>query len=232
MNRKTILIVEDEDSIAEVLIAYCKRECYITHHLNSGLDVVKYVNENKIDLILLDLMLPEIDGISLCKQIRIFSQTPIIMVTAKSEEIDRLLGLELGADDYICKPFSPREVIARIRSVLRRITPIEDSTIKKHGFEMRPKNYTVTFLGKAIELTSIEFKILELFLNNTSRVFNRNEILSSVYLDTKDVSDRNIDTHIKNIRKKINSINEKSNPISSAYGIGYKFKGQKTTESP
>ena len=117
MNKKHILIVEDEENIAEVLIAYCQKEGYSVTHFASGEGVVDYVRENSIDLLLLDLMLPGVDGLSICKEIRLFSQLPIIMVTAKTEEIDRLLGLEFGADDYICKPFSPREVVARIRAV-------------------------------------------------------------------------------------------------------------------
>lgn len=223
-NNKKILIVEDEASIAEVLIAYAQKEGYITHHLHSGLGVIEYLKNNNMDLILLDIMLPNIDGITLCKEIRLFAETPIIMVTAKNEEIDRLLGLELGADDYICKPFSPREVMVRIKTVLRRMAPtLENISIKTSGFEMHPLNHTVTLHSKPIDLTPIEFKILQLFLKNTTRVFNRDQIINNTYLDTKEVSDRNIDTHIKNIRKKISSIQPGTNYISSVYGVGYRF---------
>lgn len=224
MNRKTILIIEDEESIAEVLIAYCKKEGYITQHFSSGKGVVDYVGENKVDLMLLDLMLPEVDGLSICKQIRLFSVLPIIMLTAKSEEIDRLFGLEFGADDYICKPFSPREVIARIKAVLRRTEQSETNVIKQSGFIMQPEKYMVSFKGEFIDLTPLEFKILELFLTHVERVFSRDDILNRAYQDTSDISDRNIDTHIKNIRKKINAIDINANPISSVYGAGYKFE--------
>ena len=224
MNNKKILIVEDEYSIAEVLIAYCEKEGYITHHINTGLGVIEYVKENKVNLILLDLMLPEIDGINICKRIRVFSQTPIIMVTAKSEEIDRLLGLGLGADDYICKPFSPKEVIARIKAVLRRTGQHETPIIKEFGFIVESDKYIATLNDKLIDFTPIEFKIFELFITNIGRVFTRDDILNRAYQDTKDISDRNIDTHIKNIRKKINLISANSNPISSVYGVGYKFE--------
>ncbi len=230
MKKHHILIVEDEASIAEVLVAYCEKEGYHVSHLSSGSGVVNHVKEQKVDLILLDLMLPEVDGLTLCKQIRSFSAVPIIMVTAKGEEIDRLFGLEFGADDYICKPFSPREVMARIKAVLRRTHAntisngsADEDVIIQSEFEMQPDKYKVTLKGTPIDLTPVEFKIFELLLKNVGRVFERNHILERVYSDTSGVSDRNIDTHIKNIRKKINDISPGSNPINSVYGVGYKF---------
>ena len=148
------------------------------------------------------------------------------MVTAKSEEIDRLFGLEFGADDYICKPFSPREVIARIKAVLRRLPNVgadinnkDNSLIKVSGFEMEPEKYKVSYQGTLIDFTPVEFRIFELFLNNVERVFERSHILNKVYSDTTDVSDRNIDTHIKNMRKKINDISTDENPIISVYEV-------------
>lgn len=226
MTKQKILIVEDEIHIAEVLIAYCKNNGFNVHHLSCGSGVVDYVKTNSVDLVLLDLMLPDIDGLEICKQLRLFSQLPIIMVTAKSEEIDRLFGLEFGADDYICKPFSPREVIARIKAVLRRFSNTvsqQDSHIIEHsGFEMDTEKYKVSFKGHFLDLTPIEFKILALFLKNIERVFSRDEIMNKVYSDTVDVSDRNIDTHIKNIRKKIQHVSLSANPICSVYGVGYK----------
>jgi len=228
VNKQTILIVEDEASIAEVLIVYCQNNGYLVEHLSSGKDVLRFVQDNRVDLILLDLMLPDIDGLEICKQIRVFSQLPIIMLTAKSEEIDKLLGLEFGADDYICKPFSPREVMARIKTVLRRVTNNaaenhDRHLIKQFGFEMKTDDYEVTFKGQFLDLTPREFSILKLFLENSGRVFSRDEILNRTYDDISDVSDRNIDTHIKNIRKKISQIAEEEDPIRSVYGIGYKF---------
>jgi len=227
MSKQKVLIVEDEEHIAEVLIAYCQSNGYNTHHLSKGSDVIAYIKTNQVDLMLLDLMLPDVDGFEICKQLRIFSQLPVIMVTAKNEEIDRLFGLEFGADDYICKPFSPREVIARIKAVLRRFDnnvaqKSVSLVIEQSGFIMEVEKYKVTFKGSFLDLTPIEFKVLELLLNNVERVFSRDEIMNKVYLDTVDVSDRNIDTHIKNIRKKIHLISTASNPICSVYGVGYK----------
>ncbi len=232
MTNQKILIVEDEAHIAEVLIAYCHNNGFSTHHLSSGSGVIDYIKTNPVDLMLLDLMLPDVDGFEVCKQLRLFSQLPVIMVTAKGEEIDRLFGLEFGADDYICKPFSPREVIARIKAVLRRFdnntaeqsnAQLSNHIIERSGFKMELEKYKVTLNGSFLDFTPIEFKILELFLKNVERVYSRDEIMNQVYLDTSDVSDRNIDTHIKNIRKKINIISPNFNPIVSVYGIGYKM---------
>jgi two-component system response regulator BaeR len=224
MASQKILIVEDEENIAEVLIAYAKQQNYETEHFNSGKGVVSFVKQNAVDLILLDLMLPDVDGIELCKQIRAFSSVPIIMLTAKSEEIDRLLGLELGADDYICKPFSPKEVIARIKAVLRRTSQPKTNIINHNNFQLHKDDYEARLNGESIGFTAVEFKIFLLFISHVGRVFTREDIINNVYSDTTDISDRNIDTHIKNIRKKINDVQAGLNPIAAVYSVGYKFK--------
>ncbi|WP_165726657.1 response regulator [Pseudoalteromonas sp. SA25] len=224
MASQKILIVEDEENIAEVLIAYAKQQNYETEHFNSGKGVVSFVKQNAVDLILLDLMLPDVDGTELCKQIRAFSSVPIIMLTAKSEEIDRLLGLELAADDYICKPFSPKEVIARIKAVLRRTSQPKTNIINHNNFQLHKDDYEARLNGKSIGFTAVEFKIFLLFISHVGRVFTREDIINNVYSDTTDISDRNIDTHIKNIRKKINDIQAGLNPIAAVYSVGYKFK--------
>ncbi|MEL0642178.1 response regulator [Pseudoalteromonas aliena] len=228
MASQKVLIVEDEESIAEVLIAYAKQQNYETKHFNSGKGVVSFVKQNAVDLILLDLMLPDVDGTELCKQIRAFSNVPIIMLSAKGEEIDRLVGLELGADDYICKPFSPKEVIARIKAVLRRTsqpkTNTDINTIIYNNFQLHKDDYEAHLNGKSIGFTAVEFKIFLLFISHVGRVFTREDIINNVYSDTTYISDRNIDTHIKNIRKKINDIQAELNPIAAVYSVGYKFK--------
>ncbi|MBH0063402.1 response regulator [Pseudoalteromonas sp. NZS71] len=224
MASQKILIVEDEENIAEVLIAYAKQQNYETEHFNSGKGLVSFVKQNAVDLILLDLMLPDVDGTELCKQIRVFSSVPIIMLTAKSEEIDRLLGLELGADDYICKPFSPKEVIARIKAVLRRTSQPKTNIINHNNFQLHKDDFEARLNGKSIGFTAVEFKIFLLFISHVGRVFTREDIINNVYSDTTDISDRNIDTHIKNIRKKINDIQAGLNPIAAVYSVGYKFK--------
>ena len=144
--------------------------------------------------------------------------------TAKTEENDRLIGLEIGADDYICKPFSPKEVIARIHVVLRRASNISDEVIRRSLFELDSKKYTVTLKNKNLQLTIVEFKILQCFFKKPNKVFTRQEILDSIYMGFEDISDRSVDTHIKNIRKKISAIDKEINLINSIYGVGYKIE--------
>jgi len=226
MTKKTILIVEDEENIAEVLIAYSRQQGYHTEHLDNGAHVLEHIKQSKVDLVLLDLMLPEVDGLSLCKQIREFSNLPIIMVTAKQQEQDRLIGLESGADDYIVKPFSPKEVMARIKAVLRRTNQSNLHTINHNGFQLHVDGYTALLEQQNIDFTAVEFKIFLLFITHIGRVFTREDIIQHIYQDAAlEVSDRNIDTHIKNIRKKIHAIKNGYNPIASVYGVGYKFNG-------
>ncbi|MBQ4857820.1 response regulator [Pseudoalteromonas sp. MMG007] len=223
MTKQKILIVEDEKNIAEVLIAYSQQQGYITEYFNTGKGVVDFVKNNVPDLILLDLMLPYVDGLTICKQIREFSSIPIIMVTAKHEEIDRLQGLELGADDYICKPFSPKEVMARIKAVLRRTSQPKNNVISYGEFELFKEDYVALVHGEILAFTAVEFKIFLLFISHVGRVFSREDIINSVYNHTVEISDRNIDNHIKNIRKKISDIKSDLNPITAVYGVGYKF---------
>lgn len=223
MAKQTILIAEDEEDIAEVLMAYSHQQGYNTEYFKSGKGVVDFVKQNPVDLILLDIMLPEVDGIDICKQIRTFSNVAIIMVTAKRQEADKLLGLELGADDYICKPFSPKEVMARIKTVLRRVSQPSHDVLEYSGFELHKDSYLALLNGKQMNLTAVEFKILALLLGKVDRVFSREDIIQHVYRETIDISDRNIDNHIKNIRKKIQETESGLNPIDTVYGVGYKF---------
>lgn len=225
MTKQKILIVEDEKNIAEVLIAYSQQQGYSTEYFNTGNGVVSFVKNNQPDLILLDLMIPHIDGLTICKQVRAFSSIPIIMVTAKREELDRLQGLELGADDYICKPFSPKEVMARIKAVLRRTSQPKNNVVSYGEFELFKDDYVALVHGKSLALTAVEFKIFLLFISHVGRVFSREDIINSVYNHTVEISDRNIDNHIKNIRKKINDIKSDLNPITAVYGVGYKLNG-------
>ena len=223
MRKQHILIVEDEINIAEVLIAYCKNAGFTVSHMATGKEVINYIKTSDVDLILLDLMLPDTDGITLCKALRAFSRVAIIMVTAKNEEIDRLLGLELGADDYICKPFSPREVIARVKGVLRRSGLSSQHLVKQSGFALDGDKYLVSLFEQTLDLTPIEFRLLEKLLTNNQRIYSRQALVDCVYRESERVSDRNIDTHIKNIRKKISTIKKDYNPIISVYGVGYRF---------
>ncbi|EAQ66998.1 putative baeR; Response regulators consisting of a CheY-like receiver domain and a HTH DNA-binding domain [Marinomonas sp. MED121] len=219
-----ILIVEDEPKLAELLTAYLAQSGYESHHLDRGDIVIDYLKQNQVDLILLDLMLPGLDGMEICKQVRLFSNIPIIMLTAKAEEIDRLLGLEMGADDYVCKPYSPREVVARVKANLRRVSFDQVEEPKTEGFELDVDRLRVTYKGELIDLTTVEFQLLQLLISEPGRVFGREIIMKRIYTDSRVVSDRTIDSHIKKLRKRISMVAPELNVIHSVYGAGYRFE--------
>jgi len=215
-----ILIVEDTQELAQLLFDYLVLASFEPHCLYDGSEVVGWIRKNKPDLILLDLMLPGRDGIDVCKEIRSFSQVPIIMVTARVEEQARLTGLDLGADDYICKPFSPREVVARVRAVLRRSGGVSEP---RGLLQLDPEKYLATIHGKELPLTVVEFHLLALLAGNPGRVFSRNQLIDQIYPDQRVVSDRTIDSHIKKLRKKISEVHDHE-LIHSVYSAGYKFE--------
>lgn len=217
-----ILIVEDEVPTAEILADYLRLESYKTHLLTDGLSVVSWVRTHKPALILLDLMLPGKSGLDVCKEIRSFSTVPIIMTTARVEEIDRLLGLELGADDYICKPYSPREVVARVKTVLRRAGAAP--TLQESGLQLDESCYRATLNGDDLFLTAAEFRLLNYLAIHPGRVYNRQQLLNNIYPDERALNDRAIDNFIKNIRRKISSVSSGCLLIHSVYGVGYKFE--------
>ncbi|MEN9501201.1 MAG: hypothetical protein RI964_486 [Pseudomonadota bacterium] len=227
-----ILIVEDEPKIADLLQKYLQNASFQTHWLNNGALVSEWVRHENPALILLDLMLPGKDGLEVCKEIRKFAQTPIIMLTARVEEIDRLLGLELGADDYICKPFSPREVVARVKAVLRRWQPVEQplSSTQEQvgtlpaGLVLDRNRLLVKYGQQETILTLVEFELLDALRQYPGRIFGRNQLMEKVYTDNRIVSDRTIDSHIKKLRKKLSEIAPDQELIHSVYSVGYKFE--------
>lgn len=220
-----ICIVEDEPDLAQLMADYLQASGYRTVLLHTGNDAEVWLSKNQPDLILLDLMLPGIDGLQICKNQKNRSATPIIMVTAKVEEIDRLLGLELGADDYICKPFSPREVVARVKAVLRRSqSDSVEQDSPKSVVTLDEPSLKVVLLGQAVELTAIEFKLFALLHSYPGRIFSRQYILDNIYQDYRVVSDRTVDSHIKKLRKKLITADEQFDLIRSVYGSGYKFE--------
>lgn len=222
-NKPLILIVEDQPKLAQLLHEYLAQADYDSHIIDNGLEVVPWVKENQPSLILLDIMLPGKDGMTICKEIRAFSQTPIVMVTARIEEIDRLLGLELGADDYICKPFSPREVVARVKAVLRRSTNLDDDLEQNKIFSMDEEKYNVSYHGHPLNLTVVEFRLLKRLLSSQGKVYSRSQLIDQLYDDHRIVNDRTVDTHVKNLRKKLESVAPNDNIIRSVYGVGYKL---------
>jgi two-component system response regulator BaeR len=217
-----ILIVEDEQKLATLLAEYLKASGFETFLLDNGTNVVPWVREHKPDMVLLDLMLPGRDGVDICREVRTFSLVPVIMVTAKVEEIDRLLGLGLGADEYISKPFSPREVVARVKAVLRRTR--DGKTIQTQGLVLDEHRYRATLRGNDLGLTAVEFKLLQVLTANPGRIYGRQQLMEKIYPDDRFVSDRTVDSHIKKLRRKIEASDPAAKLIQSVYGVGYKFE--------
>lgn len=218
-----ILLVEDEVELAELVRDYLLHEGYEVTMRHSGDGVIEAVRLNAPDMILLDLMLPGTDGMTICREVRRFSEVPIIMVTARVEEIDRLLGLELGADDYICKPFKPREVVARVKAVLRRTLL---GTVKSggKGLQLDTDTFTASYDANKLDLTTAEFRLLAALHSRPGRVFSRQELLDAIYDDYRDVNDRSVDSHIKNLRRKFAEHLSEGDTIHSVYGVGYKLE--------
>lgn len=215
-----VLIIEDEPKLSALMSDYLLAAGFRTSILDNGSLALDWIRQQRPDAILLDINLPGVDGLTLCRQIRAFSAVPILMLTARVEEIDRLLGLELGADDYICKPFSPREVVARIRAVLRRSRPSETTldpivVLDEERFEARVH-------GQALSLTPVEFRLLGKLSSQPGRVFSREQLIGALYADHRVVSDRTVDSHVKNLRRKL--IEAGIDPISAVYGVGYRFE--------
>jgi len=220
-----VLIVEDETKIASLLNDYLVESDYETSVLYNGTDVEDWLANNSTNIMLLDLMLPGKNGVDIFNDVRRSSSLPIIMITAKVEEIDRLLGLELGADDYICKPFSPREVVARIKAVLRRSDSTystEDLSNKRLMLDVN--TYKVNINGEDLNLTAVEFRLLKVLSDQPGRIFSRSMLVDKIYNDGRVVCDRTIDSHIKKLRKKIAEKLPDIELIHSLYAVGYKFE--------
>ncbi|MBF0574028.1 MAG: response regulator [Desulfamplus sp.] len=231
MSNKHILIVEDEQKIASLIRDYLEKSNYRVTIIGRGDQAVAQIRKSSPDLILLDIMLPGMDGMAVCREVRKFSNIPIIMITAKVEEIDRLLGLEIGADDYICKPFSPREVVARVKAVLRRANTesVElgninfiSGSISLGNIEVDQVNHQAKANGKELDLTPSEFRLLQVLIAQPGRVFSRDELLAKVQGYDFEGYDRTIDSHIKNLRKKIALYLPDRDVIVTVYGLGYK----------
>jgi two-component system response regulator BaeR len=224
MATKHILVVEDEEKITHLLCDYLKEAGFRTSSQDNGDRVIAQIKKDSPDLILLDIMLPGKDGMELCREIRQFSNVPIIMLTARVEEIDRLLGLELGADDYICKPFSPREVVARVKAIFRRVhAEPRTPQLVVGSISLDDETHQVMIDKQVLNLTPNEFGLLKIMMSQPNRVFSRNELINRVQGYDFEGYDRTIDTHIKNLRKKIARKLPGQEIISTVYGVGYKF---------
>jgi two-component system, OmpR family, response regulator BaeR len=217
-----ILIVEDERKIAELLRDYLVREGYEVWMLERGDAVEEWMRTHGADLVLLDLMLPGKSGLDVCKALRQSSDAAVIMVTARVDEIDRLLGLELGADDYICKPFSPREVVARVKAVLRRGRLKAPST--ETLIALDDAGYRASIGGRDLGLTVVEYQLLKVLMAQPGRIFSRDQLIDTMYRDERIVSDRTVDSHVKKLRRKVEAALPGREVIRSVYGLGYKYE--------
>lgn len=213
-----IMIVEDEPELASVIADYAQAAGYTPVVFGDGLVALEAIRRAPPSLIVLDLMLPGMDGLALCRAVRAFSSVPIVMVTARVEEVDRLLGLETGADDYLCKPFSPRELMARIKAILRRSGTPEAAPVLALDEAAR----RVTLHGQALELTPSEYAILAALARRPGQVLSRAQLLDAARADHLDATDRAIDSHVKNLRRKIDALAPGLEPIRSIYGLGYR----------
>ncbi len=218
-----ILIIEDEPKLAQLVTQYLERESYAVDHLADGAQVMPWLAAHRTDLILLDLNLPGRDGLSLCRELRAQGQIPIIMTTARVDELDRLLGLELGADDYLCKPYSPRELVARVKAVLRRAQPSPDAA-SASPLAFNDEQLVVDIQGRPLSLTAVEYALLKRLAEQPGRIFSRDQLMDSIYRDHRVVNDRTIDSHIKKLRRKLEQVDADNEWIESVYGAGYRLK--------
>jgi two-component system response regulator BaeR len=216
-----VLVVEDDAGIARLLVDYLRHDGHQATHLADGQLALSEIRHAPPDLLILDLMLPGLDGVSLCKAAREFSDLPILMLTARVDELDRLLGLNSGADDYVCKPFSPREVMTRVQALLRRA----GGRLAQGAppWQVDDPGLRISWRGVWLNLTPLEFRMLRRLLGQPGRVFSRAQLLDSGHADGREAGDRAIDTHVKNLRRKLNAVSGDGDCIVSVYGVGYRF---------
>ena len=233
-----VLVVEDEPKLAALMRRYLEAGGFVVQTIDDGRRVIPAVRTARPDLVLLDLMLPGRDGIDICRELRTFSGVPLVIVTARVEEIDRLLGLALGADDYICKPFSPRELVARVRAILRRTrvpapspalagdpaTDCPPSANAPVSLDIDESRHEIRLQGRLLSLTPVEFRLLAILAGTPGRVFRRHALLERLYEDHRVVNDRTVDTHVKNLRRKLIQVVEDRELVLSVYGVGYKYE--------
>ena len=229
-SERRVLVVEDDPRIALLLLDYLRSEGFDARMLADGHLALAEVRHAPPSLLILDLNLPGLDGVSLCRAVREFSDVPILMVTARIDELDRLLGLNSGADDYVCKPFSPREVMARVQALLRRA---EGRVTRSASlWTLDDAGLRIAWRGQWLSLTPLEFRMLRQLLSQPGRVFSRSQLLESAHGDLRDVSDRAIDTHVKNLRRKLQAVCAEDDCIASVYGVGYRFDTPAEPVSP
>jgi DNA-binding response OmpR family regulator len=222
---RTILIIEDDIKIAELMQLYLEKEGFRTIHSPTGTDGLALALKIHPDLVILDRMLPEMEGLEVLRQLRTKYSTPVLIVSAKSDEIEKVIGLEVGADDYLSKPFSPKELVARVKAILRRSQATErdgQESLRIQDLILDPEKMSVLQNGTSIALSALEFKILYTLARHPGRVYSREQLMQEVYESASLVFDRTVDAHVKNIRKKLKDDPKKPRYIASVFGVGYK----------
>ena len=234
MSEKTILIVEDEQAIADSIAFALGKEGFAPHHVMLGEQALAAARELAPALVILDVGLPDISGLDVCRRLRQFSEVPVIFLTARSDEIDRIVGLEIGADDYVTKPFSPRELVARVRVILRRAgngnapaaaaaAPAPAAT-RTPGFELRAAEARILFAGQPLDLTRYEYLLLKTLVEHPGHVLSRAQLMDRVWCDAPETLDRTVDAHVKSLRAKLRAIDDNADPIQTHRGMGYSLQ--------
>jgi two-component system response regulator BaeR len=227
-NNADILVIEDEPKIAQILLEFLQQENFVVKVVNDGLNAVEIIKTTQPRFVILDLMLPNKDGLTICKEVRQFSQVPILMLTARVDEIDRLMGLGFGADDYVCKPFSAREVVARVHTILRRseikVTQVTEEILSYQEISLNIERFQCTVKHHEVDLTPVEFRILRCLISKPGFVQSRDTLMGTIYQDDRIVSARTIDSHVKNLRSKLIKALDGKNLLHSIYGVGYKIE--------
>jgi two-component system catabolic regulation response regulator CreB len=233
MSEKTILIVEDEQAIADSISFALGKEGFAPRHVTLGEQALAAAREERPALVILDVGLPDISGLDVCRRLRQFSDVPVIFLTARSDEIDRIVGLEIGADDYVTKPFSPRELVARVRVILRRAGASAPATAaaasvttasRAPAFELRAAEARILFSGQALDLTRYEYLLLKTLVEHPGHVLSRAQLMDRVWCDAPDTLDRTVDAHIKSLRAKLRAIDDNADPIQTHRGMGYSLQ--------
>jgi len=223
-----ILVVEDESAIADAVLYALRAESWAVEHVLLGREGLQRLHSENFDLVVLDVGLPDLNGFDLCRELRTFSQVPVIFLTARDGEIDRVLGLELGADDYMAKPFSPRELVARVRARLRRATAAaapEQGAWRQYGaFAHDSAGQRIRYGAQELSLTRYEYRLLAALLARPGAILSREQLMTDVWRDAPDTFDRTVDTHIKTLRTKLHAIDPQRDPIQTHRGMGYSLK--------
>ncbi len=228
MRAKAILIVEDEIAIADGIAYALSTEGFTPHHLTLGEAALTALRAEPFQLVILDVGLPDVSGFEVCRRLRQFSDVPVLFLTARSDEIDRVVGLEIGADDYVTKPFSPRELVARVRVILRRLeksgTNAPAETKSASLFDLRSKEARIAYCNTLLDLTRYEYLLLKTLLEHPGHVLSRPQLMDRIWQDAEDTLERTVDAHIKSLRAKLRAVDASRDPIQTHRGMGYSIK--------